>query len=341
MDLSSVADWLTRIAWQIEPVEDKSVLDKVADWGIQHGWKILLIVAVYATIYFVLHRILPTILKRAVSAQMRGQDEEEIEQRANTLASVLIKTGMVILAIVALFTILAEIGVSIAPALAGFGIAGIAVGFGAQSLVKDFISGLFILLENQYAVGDVVKIAGIAGIVESINLRRTVLRDLDGIVHSVPNGEVTVASNYTKEWSRVNMNISVGYGEDLDRVIEVLNRVGKEMSEEPYWGEIMLTPPQVLRVDAFGDSGIDIKILGDTKQMKQWEIMGELRKRIKRVFDEEGIEIPWPHTKVFFGEPLEHRKAARVKKPTKQGDKGERRETKPDEEVQPPSSDGE
>jgi small conductance mechanosensitive channel len=185
--------------------------------------------------------------------------------------------------------------------VAGFGIAGIAIGFGAQSVVKDLIAGLFILLENQYSVGDVVRIADISGLVEEINLRRTILRDLDGVVHVVPNGEIRVASNFTQEWSRVNMNVSVGYGEDLDHVIEVLNRIGKEMAAEPYWGELIIGAPQVLRVDAFEDSGIAIKILGETKPIRQWDVMGELRLRIKKVFDEEGIEIPWPHTKVYFG----------------------------------------
>ena len=236
-----------------------------------------------------------------MSVRMQGQLEEEIKQRVNTLSRVLVGTGLVIIIIIALFTILAEVGINITAALAGFGIAGIAIGFGAQSLVRDIISGFLILLENQYGVGDVVRIADIAGLVEEINLRRTVLRDLDGIVHSVPNGEVRVASNFTKGYSRVNMNISVGYGEDLDHVIEVINRVGKEMSKDPYWGSLMLTPPQVLRVDAFEDSGIAIKILGDTKPIKQWDVMGELRRRLKRAFDEEGIEIPWPHTKVYFG----------------------------------------
>lgn len=315
----------------------------VTDWLTEHGLRILLILVVCLAVYYGLRRVIPPILRRAVSAQMRGSDEEEVGQRAHTLSGVLVKTGAVIIAIVALFTILAEVGVSIAPALAGFGIAGIAVGFGAQSLVKDFISGVFILLENQYSVGDVVKIAGIAGLVEEISLRRTVLRDLDGIVHSVPNGEITVASNYTKDWSRVNLNISVGYGEDLDRVIAVINRVGKEMSEEAYWGSMMLTPPQVLRVDSLGDSGIDIKILGDTKPIKQWELMGELRRRLKRVFDEEGIEIPWPHTKVYFGGPLEQLRAREVARPVERVQPAERHEVEVAHsgEVLPPSSDEE
>jgi small conductance mechanosensitive channel len=270
-------------------------------WFDDHGWKVLLIIALGVAIYFVLRRLAPPIIRRAVSAQMRGQEDEEVKQRVDTLSSVIVNTAAVVVAIVALFTILDEVGVSITAALAGFGIAGIAIGFGAQSLVKDLISGVFILLENQYAVGDWVKIAGVDGVVEQVNLRRTVLRDLDGTVHSIPNGEITVASNYTKEWSRVNLNVSVSYEADLDHVIEVINRIGKEMADDSYWGSLMLTPPQVLRIDAFEDSGIAIKILGDTKSTKQWEITGELRKRIKRAFDEEGIEIPWPHTKVYFG----------------------------------------
>ena len=142
-------------------------------------------------------------------------------------------------------------------------------------------------------------------------MRRTVLRDLDGTVHSIPNGEISVASNYTKEWSRANLNISVGYGEDLDRVIRVINRVGKEMAEDPDWAPRISKAPQTLRVDNLGDSGIDIKIVGETKPLAQWEVMGELRLRLKKVFDKEGIEIPWPHTKVFFGNAPE----INIKKP--------------------------
>ena len=275
----------------------------VTDWLGSHGVRILIILLMSGALYFVLHRFVPRAVKVHVARTMKKKRKTEIEKRATTLSKVLVTTGIVMIAIAALFMILSEVGINITPVVAGFGIAGIAIGFGAQSLVKDFIAGLFILIENQYGVGDVVRIADIAGIVEEINLRRTILRDLDGIVHSVPNGEIKVASNFTKEWSRVNMNISVGYGEDLDHVMEVLNRIGKEMAEEPYWSELILGAPQVLRVDAFEDSGIAIKILGETKPIRQWEVMGELRRRIKRVFDEEGIEIPWPHTKVYFGSP--------------------------------------
>ncbi len=275
----------------------------VTDWLNSQGARILIIVLISVALYFVLHRMVPQALKLTVSKRMAKKPDEEVEQRINTLSRIFVSTGVVLITVAAAFMILAEIGINITPVVAGFGIAGIAIGFGAQSLVKDLIAGLFILMENQYSVGDVVRIADIAGLVEEINLRRTVLRDLDGIVHVVPNGEIRVASNFTQEWSRVNMNISVSYGEDLDHVMEVLNRIGKEMAEEPYWGELITGAPQALRVDAFEDSGIAIKILGETKPIKQWEVMGELRRRIKRVFDEEGIEIPWPHTKVYFGSP--------------------------------------
>jgi small-conductance mechanosensitive channel len=273
----------------------------VIEWLNEHGWRILLIIVVSVAVYFALRRFIPPFVRRAVRGTMKRKPKSSIEKRTKTLSSVFIDTGMVLIIIVAIFTILAELKINIAPALAGLGIAGLAVGFGAQSLVKDFFNGILILMENQYGVGDVVTLAGITGTVEQVNLRRTVLRDLDGIVHTIPNGEISVASNYTKEWSRVNLNISVGYGENLYNVIQIINRVGKELAEDPDWASKILSPPQVLRIDSLGDSGIDIKILGETKSMEQWAITGELRLRLKKVFDEEGIEIPWPHTKVYFG----------------------------------------
>ena len=314
----------------------------VTDWLRDTGLEILLILVITIVVYFAIRHFLPPVVKKTVALRMRGQDEEEISQRSQTLSSVLLNTGVMILGIVSLFMILGQAGVNIGPALLGFGVVGLAVGFGAQSLIKDLIAGIFILLENQYYVGDWVQIAGVDGLVEEVTLRRTILRDLDGTVHSIPNGEVKVASNYTKEWGRVNMIVSVGYGEDLDYVIDVINRIGEEMAQESYWKEIMFTPPKALRVEAFGDSGIDIRLLSDTKQMRQWEIMGELRKRIKRVFDEEGIEIPWPHTKLYFGEPVEFRQAEGVEKPpkTRKVFKKHDTETEHDGRIAPPSAGG-
>ena len=148
--------------------------------------------------------------------------------------------------------------------------------------------------------------AGVAGGVEAINLRRTQLRDLDGILHIVPNGEIAVASNFTHLWSRAHLNVSVAYKEDMDRVMAIIRRTWEEVADDPEWGQFMISKtPWLLRVDEFGDSGIVIKAVGDTQPIKQWDVMGELRRRIKRVFDEEDIEIPWPHTKVYFGNSLE------------------------------------
>jgi small conductance mechanosensitive channel len=220
---------------------------------------------------------------------------DEIDQRVDTLSSVFTATGRGILVIAALLTLLPLAGISIGPLLAGVGIIGLAVGFGAQSLVKDIISGLFILLDNQYSKGDVVTLAGTTGLVEDVGLRRTVMRDLDGVVHYIPNGEIAVSSNFTQEYSRVNLNVGVSYSEDLDEVMAIIDRVGEELAADPQWGPSILTPPKSLRVDNLGDSGIDIKVTGNTKPIKQWEVTGELRKRLKKAFDDEGIEIPFPH----------------------------------------------
>jgi small-conductance mechanosensitive channel len=278
------------------------------EWFKIHGLKILIIIVVGLIVYFIFQKIIPRFIKRTVTLQMRGKPQIEIQKRSKTISRVLRNTIGILIGILVLFTILAEVGINIGPALASLGILGLAVGFGAQSLVKDIINGLFILIENPYGVGDVVKVAGIAGLVEEINLRRTILRDLDGIVHYVPNGEIDIASNFTREFSRVNMNISVGYGENLDRVIAVINSVCSKMAKEKEWNEKIIKPPQVLRVDALGESGIDIKILGETQPIAQWDVMGELRKRIKDEFDKQGIEIPWPHMKVYFGNSFPDKK---------------------------------
>ena len=294
---------LSAIVMSREGVHAMVTPETIQKWFLGHG------VPIFAIILFsyLLHRVskvsIPHIVERTVRVRGRGRRaREELAKRSQTLSGILIQGIGAIVVIVALFMLLSEVGVNIAPLLAGAGIAGVAIGFGAQSLIRDLLNGLFILLEDQYNKGDVVRIAGIAGLVEEVNLRRTVLRDLDGIVHTIPNGEVKTASNFTKEWSRVNLNIPVGYGEDLDHVIEVINRVGEDLNEDETFGPMIIGTPKVLRVDKFADSGIEIKILGETKPLKQWDVMGELRKRIKKAFDEEGIEIPWPHVKLYFGQ---------------------------------------
>jgi len=271
------------------------------DWFMTSGIRVIVIIAIAVAVYFICRPIIRSIIKRMVSHRMAGEDEAEIQQRIGTLSSILVKIAGILILIVAVITILPEFGVNITSLIAAIGVGGLAIAFAAQNLIRDFISGFFILLEDQYGIGDVVSIAGIAGVVEDITLRRTVLRDLDANVHSVPNGKVDLSTNMTKKFSRVNLNVSVGYGENLKHVIAIINRICQEMAEDPQWKDDFITTPSVLRVDKLGDSGIDIKILGDTKPAKQWAIMGELRLRLKNAFDKEGVEIPWPHTKVYFG----------------------------------------
>ncbi len=276
----------------------------VVNWLVGHGIPILIIIVVGAVLWFALNKFLPPFVRRAVGQTKYKESKEGLEKRTNTLLAIFKGMARVLIIMVVIIMVLDEVGVPIAPVLAGFGIAGVAIGFGAQYLIRDLIAGIFIIMENQYRVGDVVRVADISGLVEYITLRKTVLRDLDGIVHHVPNGEIKTASNFTRHFSRVNLNVSVGYGTDLDYAISVINRVGKELAQDAKWRKVIKSPPQVLRVDNLGDSGIDIKILGDVKPIEQWAVMGELRLRLKKAFDAEGIEIPWPHTKVYFGNPL-------------------------------------
>jgi len=275
--------------------------ETIEAWFLEHGPGILVILAVGLGLWFVLKKLLPPLLRRII-VRAKGESKEGIKKRTDTLLSVFIGAGQVVIILLVLFMILSELEVPIGPALAGLGVVGLAIGFGAQYLIRDLIAGVFVIMENQYRVGDVAKVADVVGVVEAVYLRRTVLRDLDGIVHHVPNGEIRVASNYTRHFARVNLNVSVAYGTDLDHAISVANRVGRELAADDNWGKLLITTPQVLRVNNLGDSGIDIKILGDVKPMQQWAVMGELRLRLKKAFDEEGIEIPWPHVKLYFGE---------------------------------------
>jgi len=278
-------------------------LQTVGGWLLEHGVPIAIVILVAYLVNRISKVLTPLLVRRTIKVKGKGKRaREELDKRAHTLSSFLNPAIGAIIIIIAIFMILSELGIDITPLLAGAGVAGIAVGFGAQTLIKDFIGGIFVVLEDQYDVGDVVRIAGIAGLVEDISLRRTVLRDLDGIVHSIPNSEVTTASNYTRDWSRVNLDIPVAYGEDLDRVTEVLNKVGEELAEDDVFGPMIIGAPRVLRVQNFGDSGIDIKMLAETKPLKQWDVTGELRKRVKKAFDKEGIEIPWPHVKLYLGQ---------------------------------------
>jgi len=200
--------------------------------------------------------------------------------------------------------ILKRLGIDIAPILAGAGIIGLAVGFGAQELVRDFISGFFMLLENQIRTGDVARINGTSGAVESIELRTTTLRDFEGIVHIFQNGKINSLSNMTKDWSAFAMDIGVAYKENVDKVMEIIKDTGADLKNDTYFGELMLESIEVFGLDKFGDSAVMIKARIKTKTNKQWEVGREFNRRLKYTFDNAGIEIPFPHTTIYWGEEI-------------------------------------
>jgi moderate conductance mechanosensitive channel len=254
------------------------------------GARVLIVLIVLYVSLRILDRVVPPAVRRGVAAQMPGAPEVEIDKRAETIAGVIQSTAGVIAIVIALLTILPEFGVSVTALLASVGVVGIAIAFGAQSLVRDILAGLFILFENHYGRGDVIRVAGVEGLVESVELRRTVLRDLDGTVHNVPNGTITVSSNLTRAWSRVNVVASVAYDEDLDRVFAVIDRTGQELASDPEWSEEIIKPPKALGVEKMNETGIDVRVLGDTRPTRQWDVMRELRARLKKAFDAEGIK---------------------------------------------------
>lgn len=270
-----------------------NLTDLIAPWLLSHGIKIIFItIGTYILNRFLKHTIEKIVRITVVSDKYLSKQAEE--KRQETLIRIFTWSGRIIILFVSTLMILQEIGIPIAPILAGAGIIGIAVGFGGQYLIKDIISGFLIILENQYRIGDVVNFDGTSGLVEDINLRKTVLRDLDGTVHHIPHGEIKKVSNLSKDFARINLNIGIAYAANLDHVIKIVNKVGDELSQDTQWKEFIIKPPQFLRVDDFADSSIIIKILGETQPLKQWEVTGELRKRIKIAFDNEGIEIPFP-----------------------------------------------
>lgn len=238
----------------------------------------------------------------AAMQQAAGGTNTELEKRAGTIISIVGKSVSVVVWGVAVVMALKEIGFDIGPLLAGAGVAGLAIGFGAQNLVKDVLSGLFMLLENQIRVNDVAVINGTGGRVEEVNLRTTVLRSLDGVVHIFPNGGITTLSNMTREYSYYVFDVGVAYKEDTDRVTEVLVSLADEMQREEAYEADILEPLEVLGVDEFADSAVVIKARLKTLPLQQWKVGREMNRRIKKKFDEVGIEIPFPHRSIYFGE---------------------------------------
>lgn len=261
-------------------------------------------VVVIAIVAWLLSRFGSRLINAAVVRRMErlvDMSDADRSNRAATVGGTLSRVARVAIWSVAAVTAMGEFGVNVAPIITGLGIGGLALAFAAQNIIRDYLHGFLIVTEDWYRVGEVARVAGTTGMVTAINLRTTVLRDGDGALHQIPNGQIAMASNMTREFARINFNVEVGYGEDLDRVIAVINDECEQMKADPAWNELLINTPSAVRVDNLGASGIEIKVMGDTKPMSRVGAMGELKKRLKKRFDTEGIEIPWPHTVVYFG----------------------------------------
>ena len=275
----------------------QNLFQNIMPWLSSSGYQIFLILVIFLFFQLAGKRIIEEIVRKAI----KHEDKESEEKRENTLIGLFNGVFKILIWLIAIMMILSEIGFNIAPILASAGILGVALGFGAQSMVRDFLDGFFIILENQYRIGDVITLEDVTGRVEEISLRKTVIRDLDGRVHHVPNGSFTRVSNLTGDYSRAHMDISVSYQEDIDKVMILINKVGKEMAEISPWKEKIIEPIQVMGTgpNNFAASGIEIKVLGKTKPTRQWDVLREFRRRIKIAFDEEGVEIPFPQMSVW------------------------------------------
>jgi moderate conductance mechanosensitive channel len=217
----------------------------------------------------------------------------ELQRRRDTLHGLISNSLRVIILIVAFVMALAIVNLDITPAIAGLGIAGLAFSLGAQHLVRDYVAGAFVLIENQYSRGDVVSIAGVTGTVEDVSLRRTTLRDLDGTVHHVPHGLIQVAGNLTRSWGRVNLDVPVLYGQDLGRVREIIDEAGRQLAEQPEWKGKILEPPHLAHVENLGDQGMVVKVLGVVRAIDRSALAGEMRRLIMEAFQREGLVLGW------------------------------------------------
>lgn len=261
---------------------------------------VLLFIIVLRVAKFMVRRF-----KRGIIHQIdKTENKQENEKRANTLFGLLngaVTTGLWVIFIM---IFLKEIGLNIGPLLAGAGILGLAIGFGAQELVRDGISGFFLLLEDRVRTGDVAIVNGTGGLVEALNLRTITLRDLSGVVHTFQNGKIDTLANMTKDWSAMVFDIGVAYKENVDQVIMLIKEVGTQLQEDEAYKANFVEPIEIFGLDKFGDSAVIIKARIKTKPSAQWTIGREFNKRIKQVFDEKGIEIPFPHRTIYWGDAI-------------------------------------
>ncbi len=272
----------------------------VRDWLAGGGIGRVLSIVVVGLIIWTLLRVVRKAARALTPTE--GQRFERQVARAATIRSVVESAARIVLVTLFILFVLGQLGTNITALLAGVSILGLAVSFGAQSLVKDVITGFFILVEDQFGVGDVVTIAGLTGLVEQINLRITTLRDLEGRVHVIPNGQVDKVTVMSKEWSRSVIDLEVAYRTDLDHALKVIGEEAEDFADALGWSWRVMGSPEVLGVERFGASGIAIRILFKTLPKEQWGVGREFRKRIKARFDREGIEIPFPHTTLYWGE---------------------------------------
>ena len=274
-------------------------VEQTVDWVVASGPRVVLIL-----VLMLIGVKLSGVLAGRIFAVIgrRRKMDEEYKKRADTLSGVIAYLLSVTIIAVAVLMIMTELDIKIGPILAAAGVLGLAVGFGAQHLVQDLISGFFILLDDQIRVGDVVQIADKGGLVEKLNLRMTVLRDLAGNVHYVRNGQIGVVTNMTKEYSRYVFDIGVAYREDVDEVVKVVRQVDEELRNDPELGKDILEPIEILGLDQFADSAVVIKARTKTKPIRQWAVGREFNRRLKKKFDELDIEIPFPHVTLYMGQ---------------------------------------
>jgi small conductance mechanosensitive channel len=278
---------------------------------LDHAVGTLPVVAAIIIATMVLSRISQSLISGSGSMLLKKMEkngdleDKEGGKRLHTLIGILRSSVKIIIWAMAIMIVLMEMGIDIAPIIAGAGIVGLALGFGSQELVRDFISGFFILLENHIRTGDVAVINGTGGLVEQVGLRTIVMRDVSGVVHIFQNGKIDTLSNMTKEWSALIVTIGVAYKEDTDHVFSVLDRVGTELFEDEVFSEKILEPIEIMGVDGFGDNSVDIKVKIKTQPIEQWACAREYRRRVKKAFDAENIEIPFPHRTIYWGSDLE------------------------------------
>lgn len=275
------------------------MVDRIFEWLLTSGLRSFLIFLGTAILIWAVRRSLRRLGQLIAGV---GPSPEQIK-RAQTLTHVLESVAGVLLGVVGGLLVLSELGLDMKPILTAAGIGGLAIGFGAQSLVKDVITGFFILLENQIRVGDVVKIGATGGLVEAITMRTITLRDLSGSVHVIPHGSVQQVTNMTRDFSCYVFDVGVAYREDVDEVMAVLREVGEGLQADPAFGGDVLKPLEILGVDRFADSAVVIRARITTKPIQQWRVGREMNRRIKKAFDARGIAMPSPTVTVWAGAP--------------------------------------